>query len=256
MKNDKAQMVKQCLEFSHKISDGICNYLVYSNITTEQLQKISNLPREEIDKISTEVAQRYLQLVPDSITQAKQQLQQYFLEIFNLKINLSKTMFPQKDDFNTFMAVPPLVKLNEDKIMAAFVKKWGIDVYKYLIPVAKNINRDEEHKNQPRPKGLYVFAHRGGDEPDAEHLGESYDDAISAGYSFTNAREYLLITGFHKFIMNKFMDKKGWTRTSSLWSGGDLVYGGWNDVGSELKLSGGSRGGRSSGRGPRELVLA
>ncbi|MCP4355785.1 MAG: hypothetical protein GY793_09190, partial [Proteobacteria bacterium] len=213
MKNDKTQMVKQFLECSHKISDGVCNYLVYSNITTKQLQEILNLPREEIDKISTEIAQRYLQLVPDLITQTKQQLQKYFLEIFNLKINLSKTMFQQKDGFNTFMAVPHLAKLNEDKIMAAFVKKWGINTYKYLSSVAKNINRDEEHKNQPRPKGLYVFAHRGGDEPDKEHLGESYDDAISAGYSFANAREYLLITGFHKFIKSKFMDKKAWTRT-------------------------------------------
>ena len=254
--NDKAQMVKQCLEFSHKISDTICNYLVGSGITTKELQKILSLPREEIDKISIEIAQGYLQLIPNSVVQAKQQLQQYFLEVFNLKLNLSKIVFPQKNGFDTFMAVPPLVKLNEDQIIAAFVKKWDINTYKYLSPVAKKINRDAEHKNQPRPKGLYVFSHRGGDEPDAENLGKSYDDAMVAGYPFANAREYLLITGFHKFINDKFMDKKGWTRTSSLWSDGELVIGDGDVSGGGLRLSSGHRDSHNPDFGSRELFLA
>ncbi|MCP4355783.1 MAG: hypothetical protein GY793_09180, partial [Proteobacteria bacterium] len=89
-----------------------------------------------------------------------------------------------------------------------------------------------------------------------EHLGESYDDAISAGYSFANAREYLLITGFHKFIKSKFMDKKAWTRTSTLWSDGYLVDGSWLDAIRGLKLRGGARVHRLAGGGPRELILA
>jgi len=182
----------------------------------------------------------------------KKYLQNYFKEVFKLKFNLSKLKFPQKDGFNAYMVVSPQSQLNEDQIMNGFVKKWGIKVYKHLTPVAQKINRDAE---QPRPEGLYIFAHRGGDEPDAQHLGKSYNVAKGENILFANAKEYLLITGFHKYLKGYFMDKEGWTRTSSLWSDVKSVHGYWGEGDGRLYLHCGRPDSSGSNNGPRELVL-
>lgn len=185
-------------------------------------------------------------------------LKNYYKDVFGSKITLAENMFPQNPNFLTYMAVHP--DLNEDEIMEAIQKffnkaKDTVNLYKYLDPVAKNINRNKEQKIQKRPSGLYIFAHRGGDEPDTEHRDKSYNDAVAGGLTFANAKEYLLMTGFHKYIKGYFMDKKGWTRTSSLWLDGDLVYGGWSEGGSELELYYGSVDYGGSDSGPRELFL-
>lgn len=124
--------------------------------------------------------------------------------------------------------------------------------YAYRSPVASNINRKVEQK---RPQGLYVFAHAGGDDPDAQHLGKSYDDAVEVNMTFMNPKEYLLATGFHRWLKKYFMDLKGATRTSSLWSDGGLVGGYWLPSNGGLGLYGGDRDDRDSGSGPRELFL-
>jgi len=63
------------------------------------------------------------------------------------------------------------------------------------------------------------------------------------------------LTLFHKWLNGKFMDVKGWTRTSSLWSAGGLVGGYWDSSNGLLGLYYGSRGDRGSGGGPRQLIL-
>ena len=176
------------------------------------------------------------------------QLEKYFQEVFELKVDLSYTQFPEKFGFATFMAVPPT--LDEDQIMKALTIKFGVNPYMYMA--AEKINREAEQK---RPEGLYVFAHVGGDEPDAQHLGKSYDDAIASGMLFLNAKEYLLVSGFHRWLKGHFMDKKGWTRTSSLWSDGFLVRGRWFEALRSLYLSDGYRGYCRPEDGPRELFL-
>ncbi len=178
-------------------------------------------------------------------------LEQYFHEVLGCTINLSDVVFPEKDGFATYMAVPPY--LDEDQIFGRITKHFKVGQYAWQSPVASNINREVEQK---RPQGLYVFAHVGGDEPDAKHLGKSYDDAMAVNMTFMNPMEYLLATGFHRWLKDHFMDVKGWTRTSSLWSDGGLVCGYFYPCDGELYLFNGYRDSRSPDDGPRELVLA
>ena len=178
-------------------------------------------------------------------------LEQYFREVFGYTLDLSGIVFPEKGGFSSYMAVP--TDLDEDQIFNRITTYFKVGQYAWKLLVASNINRSVEQK---RPQGLYVFAHRGGDEPDAEHRNKSYDDATEAGMTFMNSKEYLLATGFHRWLNGHFMDVKGWTRTSSLWSDGDLVRGYWYPSRGRLYLSFGGRGNRDPDGGPRELVLA
>lgn len=178
-------------------------------------------------------------------------LEQYFLKVLGYTLDLSGVVFPEKEGFATYMAVPS--DLDEDQIFSRLTTYFKVKQYAWKSPVASNINRNVEQK---RPQGLYVFAHRGGDEPDANHLGKSYDDGVAESMTFMNPKEYLLATGFHRWLKDHFMDAKGWTRTSSLWSDGHLVGGRFYPGGGWLCLFYGNRDFRNPDRGPRELVLA
>lgn len=175
----------------------------------------------------------------------------YYEKVFAIDVSeIAEMEFPEHATLQTYMAVSP--KLDEDQIMICLREYFKINLYRYKESVAKNINREREQK---RPDGLYVFAHSGQDEPDADHCGKSYNDAIGEQMVFANAKEYLLMTGFHKFTKGYFMDKNGWTHTSSLWSGGSLVCADWSGGESRLRVGSGLVDSRDSDRGPRQLIL-
>ncbi|OIO29126.1 hypothetical protein COX93_00580 [Candidatus Nomurabacteria bacterium CG_4_10_14_0_2_um_filter_30_12] len=257
MKNGRAQKTKkfnelQLLEFSNAVSMEVCRYLVNGEITSIQLQKKLIEKKNLVQEVARDISQKYFVLISEDVMKAKELLTKFFLEVFNFRINLSKAVFPEKEGFSVYMLVPPQFRGKEDMVIETGAKKFGVDFYKYQNPIASNIDRVLEQK---RPNGLYVFAHRGGDEPDAEHLGKSYDDAMSVQMIFANPLEYLLLTLFHKWLNGKFMDVKGWTRTSSLWSGGVLVNGCWRSSDGKLRLGSGDHDNRGSGGGPRQLIL-
>jgi hypothetical protein len=177
-------------------------------------------------------------------------IEKYFIEVFGVTIDLTGVPFPEKEGFPAYMVRP--VGLDEGFVLDHLAQYFGVDKYTWLSPVAEKVDRTSEQK---RPQGLYVFAHVGGDEPDANHLGKSYDDAIKKGLVFANPLEYLLMTGFHMWKHKKWMDVKGWTRTSSLWSDGGVVDGCWSLSDRELCLAYGNRADRSTSAGPRELFL-
>ena len=179
-----------------------------------------------------------------------EEIEKYFREVYNHTLNLAGISFPKKEGLPVYMAVPQ--DLKEDDIMKRLTTHFVVKSYQYKTPLASNINRKAE---QPRPKGTYVFAHRGCDEPDDIHLKKSYNDATKEKLLFVNTKEYLLITGFHRWKHKKWMDEKGWTRTSSLWSDGRLVSGYWFPSSGELCLNDGLRDGRDVDCGPRELFL-
>ena len=177
-------------------------------------------------------------------------IERFYKEVLGMMIDLTGVSFPEKTGFPTYMAVP--LGLNEDIVLTRLAKYFGVGVYTWLTPVAEKINRKSA---QQRPTGMYVYCHVGGDEPDAVHLNKSYDDATGEGMLFLNPLEYLLVTGSHMWEHHKWMDVKGATRTSSLWSDGCLVYGGFNPDDCWVYLSDGRRDYRNRVFGPRELFL-
>lgn len=139
-------------------------------------------------------------------------LRKYFTEIYGITINISKLEFYENERFSEHMVVPP--SLSEEKILKALSERFKINVTLALEEV-----RSSSHTSIPeqkRPNGLYFFAHGGTDTPDIAHLGKSYLDASSLKFPFANVKEYLLMTGFHKFTRGHFMDEEGRTLTSSL----------------------------------------
>lgn len=181
---------------------------------------------------------------------AAELLEKYFQDVYDRTLDLTGVQFPEKEGFTTWMAVP--TELDEDAIMARAAAYFKVKLYAWREPIEANINRELEQK---RPQGLYILAHRGGDEPDDVHRNKSYND-IMANLTFLNPKEYLLVSGFHRYTKGYFMDKKGWTRTSSLWSVGVLVFGRWDDACAKLCLDFGYRDGRIPCDGPREAVFA
>lgn len=185
-------------------------------------------------------------------------IEKYFAEVLDYTLDLSGVVFPEKKGFATYMAVP--IDLDEDQIHLRIADHFDVGASSFSDPTAGNINRE---LGQVRPQHFYVFAHVGGDEPDARHLGKSYFDAMMSGVIFMNAKEYLLVTGFHRWInKDHFMDMEGKTLTSSLWPEmfdypvvtGDFKS--YHDDGLfSLYLEHEEKDSYNSGWGPRELVL-
>lgn len=93
-------------------------------------------------------------------------------------------------------------------------------------------------------------------EPDAVHLGKSYDDFIAEkDKTYMTMRQYLILAMYVWKTEQKHLDEKGWTRTSSLWYDGRLVSGSWFPGDSELDCSGGRRDDRDADGGPREVRI-
>ncbi len=215
-----------------------------SELTSEDAQVLNEAPgfKEELMKLIKRFSSKK--------HPCAELIEQYFCEVLGYTLDLSGVVFPEKQGFATYMAVPQ--DLDEDQIFTHITTYFKVGQYAYQSPVASNINREVEQK---RPQGLYVFAHAGGDEPDAKHLGKSYDDGMVENMTFMNPKEYLLATGFHRWLKDHFMDVKGWTRTSSLWSVGRLVNGSFRPSNGELCLDDRHRDFRNPDGGPRELVL-
>lgn len=180
----------------------------------------------------------------------------FYKEVLDLdRPSIAELAFPEHDVFQTFMPIG--LATNHDEIMEAYAAKRKIKTSGYKTPIASNIDpKSAEKSGQKRPSGIYVIAHLDGDEPDQKHLGKSYDNSVAEGLNFANSIEYLLMTGFRQFVKGSFMDVKGWTRTSDLWSDGYLVSGCWSPDDSRLCLDDGNRSYRLPGRGPRELVFS
>ncbi len=139
--------------------------------------------------------------------------------------------------------------LSTKDMMEAYKKKWDINLGWYQDP---NTAVDQ----QERPKADFqLFAHKGGAEPDGEFLNTSFNQFIKMDLPFASAKEYIAMQGVYKFATGKWMDKKGWTRTTSLWSGGKLVIGRWDPFNSGLELGCDYVSNQSSVYGPRQLVL-
>jgi hypothetical protein len=108
-------------------------------------------------------------------------------------------------------------------------------------------------KGHERPQGSYLIRHQGGAEPDSEHLDKSYNDAMAEKITFLTYREYLIASIRNLWEHEVLFDVKGSTHTSSVWSGGYLVYS--DSYSGQLRLYDGYRDRRYTNGGPRTAEI-
>ena len=178
------------------------------------------------------------------------ELERYFKEVLDHSVDLTGLPFPEKEGMPAYMVggLPMTTAVIMERIISHF--KVGQYVWKTLEEGA--MIRD---LSQKRPQGMYVFAHTGSDEPDTKHRKKSFDDFTSEKLQCMDPSEYFLSTGFHMWKHSRWMDVKGWTRLSSLWSVGYAVCGDFHPGNQRLYLCDGLRDYRGADAGPRELFL-
>lgn len=185
-------------------------------------------------------------------------LERYYADVFGITIDLSGVIFPENTKLRSYMAVDP--RLDESDILEGIRDFFGLsknlsDNYAYYNSVAEFIDHERDDRIQPRPDGLYVFAHSGEREPDARYRGASYYNAVNAGRMFATVKEYLHITGFYRYMQGHFVDIAGCTRTSSHWKDGTVVGCRWDKGNSEIRIGSCSAGGKNKKFGIREILV-
>ena len=109
--------------------------------------------------------------------------------------------------------------ITEDKVFEAYKKEFGEDkVYKAYNSISKAIK-----VQQDRPKGDYCFLHKGGAEPDAEHLNDSYNMFSVDGNKYMVPIEGMIAAFRYRTETGNMYDVKGLTRFHALDSDGDAV---------------------------------
>lgn len=105
----------------------------------------------------------------------------------------------------------------------------------------------------PIPKKTTERAFYASPEPDPETLGLSYNDCLEKDLPLITVREYILLAIEYNKQTGDFLDKKGWTITSTMSSVGKVMYG--SRVSDWFRLFWSHRDVRVSDVGPRSAVL-
>lgn len=227
------------------ITNGVID-AVDGHFTVDEMQEI--LKNETFIRESTkEIVSKLLGIPLDPWSDQKKKIDRFYKSIFSFTIDWSKIMIYQKiEGFDSLEYVSH--KLTEDDIFNAYAKKFGKDsVWKYCDNIHKVIK-----EQQVGQSGDYSFSHRGGIEPDEEHLNKSYDDFYQDGNDYMVIKEGLIAAFRYRFETGNMWDIKGLTRFHTLDSGGLALYMRRNDH-ARFSVSHDNRGSHNSARGPRQI---
>jgi hypothetical protein len=227
------------------ITNGVID-AVDGHFTIDEMQEI--LKNETFIRESTkEIISKLLAIPIDPWSDQKKKIERFYKSVFSFTIDWSKIMVPRKvEGFDSLEYVSR--KLTEDDIFNAYAKKFGKDsVWKYCDNIHKVIKEQQE-----RPSGDYFFSHRGGIEPDEEHMNKSYDDFYQDGNDYMVIKEGLIAAFRYRFETGNMWDIKGLTRFHTLDSDGYalLMY---RNVNGEFNVSHDNRDNHYSDRGPRQI---
>jgi hypothetical protein len=151
-------------------------------------------------------------------------------------------------EFQTLGLIISSLSIND--MMEAYKEKWKINFFQY-----SDTGKIEDRQTRPEAD-FQLFTHRGGETSDKKFLGLSFNQYIAMPETFVNAKEYIAMQGYAKFAPGgDWLDPRGWTKTTSCWSGGKLVGGDWHSDFSTLRLGWDYLRDQDAGKGPRQLVL-
>ena len=240
----------QCAQFGFGIALQIAK-TVEGKVPSELIQRMMKAPEEsaEFNAIVEEVTARILQIKTDQWKREKEKIEKFYSECFGIKnIDWGKAPIPASDISGMSVLEYVLAKLTEDQIFEAYAQKFGKDaVWKAYDSIRKAIKTQQD-----RPKGDYCILHRGGVEPDTEHLNKSYGDFSGDGNKYMVPKEGMLAAFRYRFETGKMYDVKGATRFHALDSGGGAMRMCRVSDG-RFNMDGGDRGYRSSDYGPRQV---
>ena len=226
---------------------------IAGTITSEEAQKVITTGGNFQVQITPEFKKFFIQafwVASGKKHTASAELEQFFKEVFDYHVDLTGVPFPEKEGMPAYMVGG--LPLTTAVIMERTTLHFKVNPYLWKTLEEGSMIRD---MSQKRPQGVYVFAHTGDDEPDAKHRNKSFDDFTSEKLQCMDPSEYLLSTAFHMWKHKKWMDVKGWTRLSSLWSLGLAVCGCFYSDRRRLGLDDDDRAYRAAVAGPRELFL-
>lgn len=229
------------------ITNGVID-AVDGHFTIDEMQEI--LKNETlIRSCTTKIVSELMAIPLDLWSDQKKKIDRFYKSIFSFTIDWSKIMIYQKvEGFDSLEYVS--CKLTEDDIFNAYAKKFGKDsVWKYYDNIHKVIK-----EQQTRQSDDYSFSHRGGIEPDEEHLNKSYDDFYDDRNIYMVIKEGLIAAFRYRFETGNMWDVKGLTRFHTLDSHGSALGMGRNGNGSgQFNVSTRHRGSRHSFYGPRQI---
>ena len=227
------------------ISNGVIA-AIDGHLTIEEMQQIlknENFIRECATKIASEV----LNIPIDQWFEQKTKIQRFYRSCFQLSVNWSKVLLPGKVEGVNFLEYVS-EHLTEDDIFNAYAKKFGKDkVYTSYDNIRKSIK-----EQQIVPTGDYAFSHRGGIEPDVEHLNKSYNDFFQDGNDYMVIKEGLITTFRYRFETANTWGSKGLTRfhTLSEDSNDMFIY---CNVNGQINVCRSSRDHKDADNGPRQV---
>ena len=202
----------------------------------------------EFKQFVSEITERILNIKSDPWKREKEKISKFTREVLGIEVDWTKVVIPTTDiPGMSYLEYIP-ASLSEDQLFALYAKQFGKDkVWKYYDSITKAIK-----EQQARPAGDYSMLHRGGDEPDTEHLNKSYNDFSQDGKKYMVVKEGLIAAMRYRFETGKMYDVKGVTRFHALDSDGDVMCMSRFDDG-QFSMDRSYRGNRLADYGPREV---
>ncbi len=251
MKDEKVtfKSASQAAQFGFSIGSKIIE-TIDGKVSYDVIQKLIADKDEssEFKQFVSEITERILNIKSDPWKREKEKISKFTREVLGIEVDWTKVVIPTTDipGMSHLEYIP--ASLSEDQLFALYAKQFGKDkVWKYYDSITKAIK-----EQQARPAGDYAMLHRGGDEPDTEHLNKSYNDFSQDGKKYMVVKEGLIAAMRYRFETGKMYDVKGVTRFHALFTDGYAVCMG-RDGNGRFDMVRSSRVYRFSDSGPREV---
>jgi hypothetical protein len=217
--NSKKEMATggQYAQFGLLLSTAAVEILELSDLSKAEMQQYLTPPTNgKVKEIAQALVSQMLDIKISIWKREFQKVSVFTKQYLNREID-GITFNPSIDVFNDFSHIEYIpADLSIDDVFHAYAKVFGKDkTYCYYHDQHKTI-AESIQTQQERPTGDRFILHRGGQEPDQQHLNKSYDDFHADGKTYMIPIEGLMAAFRYRVETGKMMDEKGLTRFHSV----------------------------------------
>lgn len=200
-----------------KIAGTVTRVLGESGFSFDQANYLVLSDEHTLEKLTENFCKEIFGVTVNQWAEEKKRIERFYQKFFNRKIDWNKIAVPAKQEGMNRLEVV-FSDITEDEALDAYEKQFGTNnVRKYYNSITSSIA-----EQQARPASDYIFCHVGGDE--ADMLGKSYYDGITAGIKFMVPKEGIIAAFRHRAETSKMYDVIGLTRFSALDLGPDAMH--------------------------------